>query len=277
MRLPVLVVEDDLATRTLLRVVLNRAGFEVDVIGSASDVMTLLSEVTYSALLFDLYMHGVSGHELLALLAVTQPKMLPRVVVVSSAPKQDLERIRRLFANVRVIRKPFELEELIAAVSDAAGATATPPQRNVPVEFCRRSIISGAKAGVVLTPASDGLHFDLAFSYGYSKAMLEPFVPAVIDSPYPVCLAYRHGRAIWLASLSAASSEYPTIAPVLQANQSHALAAVPLVFDGRTVGVVGWSFREPRPFESEERRHFEDIAGLVARELTASSAKAWAS
>ena len=45
MRPSVLVVEDDLATRNLLRVVLNRYEFDVDALGSSVDVMMLLSSV----------------------------------------------------------------------------------------------------------------------------------------------------------------------------------------------------------------------------------------
>src|SRR5712692_6510111 len=119
MRPAVLVVEDDLATRTLLDVVLTRSGFEVDLVSTGTDVITLLSSVRYSALVFDLYMRGTSGHDLLSLLAAKIPEVLPRVVVVSSAPKQELERVRQLYPTVRALRKPLELIELLGNVTTA--------------------------------------------------------------------------------------------------------------------------------------------------------------
>src|SRR6476661_956399 len=88
MRPSILVVEDDIATRTLLTVLMERSGFEVDAIGSGSDAVTLLSSVPYSTLLFDLQLPGTSGHEILAFLEVNDPEMIPHAVVVSSSSPQ---------------------------------------------------------------------------------------------------------------------------------------------------------------------------------------------
>jgi CheY-like chemotaxis protein len=273
MRPSVLVVEDDLATRTLLRVVLNRSGFEVDQVSSGTDVITLLSAVPYSALLFDLYMRETSGHELLATLFAMKPEVLARVVVVSAAPLQELKSISELYPMVRVLRKPFELAELLGAV-EAATAGAEQPARELAAEFCRRSILSGAKAGVVQIPASDGVHLNIAMSYGYTAAMLDSFVKLPIDTPYPICAAYRRQRPVWFASLTTASVEYPVLKPVWEANESHALAALPLIGDAKCLGVAGWSFREARSFTEDERKRFEEIAAFLASEIATLSSMA---
>ncbi len=271
MRPAVLVVEDDLATRTLLSVVLNRSGFEVDLLSSGTDVITLVSNVHYSAVLFDLYMRGTSGHALLASILTTMPEMLPRVVVVSAAPRQELERVRELYPMICVLHKPFELEELIVAVERVA---VEPPSRDAAAEFCRRSIINGAKAGVALVPAPDATQLNIAMSFGYSGGgALDPFSSMALDAPYPVCAAYRHQRPIWFASLTLASAEYPLLTSVWETNHSHALAALPLMNDGQCVGVAGWAFRDAQPFAAE-RRPFEEIAAFLATELAASSSTA---
>jgi CheY-like chemotaxis protein len=273
MRPAVLVVEDDLATRTLLRVVLNRSGCEVDQVSSGTDVLTLLSAVPYSALLFDLYMRETSGHELLATLFATKPEMLARVVVVSAAPLQELESISELYPMVRVLRKPFELTELIGAV-EAATADVEQPARELAAEFCRRSILNGAKAGIVRIPAPDATHLDIAMSYGYTAAMLDPFTKLTIDAPLPICAAYRRQRPVWFASLTMASAEYPMLKPVWEANQSRALAALPLLDDGKCIGVAGWTFRDARTFAADERKRFEEIAEFLASEIAALSSAA---
>jgi CheY-like chemotaxis protein len=273
MRPAVLVVEDDLATRTLLRVVLNRSGFEVDQVSSGTDVLTLLSAVPYSALLFDLYMRETSGHELLATLFTTKPEVLARVVVVSAAPLQELENVSELYPMLRVLRKPFELAELIGAV-EAAAAAAEQPMRDLAAEFCRRSILNGAKAGIVRIPARDAPHLNIAMSYGYTAAMLDSYVTLAIDAPLPICAAYRRQRPVWFASLTVASAEYPMLKPVWEANQSHALAALPLIDDGKCVGVAAWSFREARTFTADERKRFEEIAEFLASEIAALSSMA---
>ena len=203
MRPSVLVVEDDLATRNLLRVVLNRYEFDVDALGSSVDVMMLLSSVDYSALLFDLYLHGTSGYELIASLFESRPDILSRIVVVSSAPKQELDAIRQKHPMICVLRKPFELYELVDAVKRAAVDTST---RDLSAEFCRRSIVTGAKAGAVRTPSADGARLNVAMSFGYTTAMLDPYASVAIDEPYPVCTAYRRQRAVWFASVNLASA-----------------------------------------------------------------------
>jgi GAF domain-containing protein len=47
---------------------------------------------------------------------------------------------------------------------------------------------------------------------------------------------------------------------VWEANQSRAVAALPLRRDGRIIGAVGWSFRSPRLFSEEEQQIFLEIA-----------------
>ncbi len=266
MRPAVLVVEDDAATRTLLNVVLKRAGFEVDVIANGSDALPLLTFVDYSALTFDLYMRGLSGYDLLAFVASNRPNLLKRIVIVSSAPVAELTTLREQFAPVRVLSKPFELQDLLGAVSEAASGI-QPVARDVAADFCRRSILSGAKSGVALTPRADGTHFDIAISYGYSPEMLDRFVPISIDDPYPLTAAYRLGRSVWLSSVTAAESQYPLLGSMWREHQSYAIAAVPLILEDRPVGVAGWSFREPRAFDTDDQKRFTEIADLLAREF----------
>lgn len=266
MRPAVLVVEDDAATRTLLNVVLTRAGFDVDVIANGSDALPLLTAVDYSALTFDLYMRGLSGHDLLAFVASKRPGLLNRIVVVSSAPAAELATLRDKFPAVRVLRKPFELPDLLGAVSEAASGI-EPSARDVAAEFCRRSILCGAKSGVALTPRNDGTHFDIAISFGYSPEMLDRFVPISIDDPYPLTAAYRLRRGVWLSSVTAAEAQYPLLVSVWRDHQSYALAAVPLILENRPVGVAGWSFSEPRPFDANDQKRFWEIADLLARDF----------
>lgn len=276
MRPSALVVEDDSAIGTLFTVLLNRAGFDVDVISSGSDALTLLSSVRYSAFLFDLMLPGNSGQDLLEFLDKTAPEEMHRVVIVSSAPRKELDGVGQRYSQIRTLRKPFDLEELTeAAIAAAEGAKIA--ARTVAEEFCRLSIINGAKAGVALIADGDGSHLNVAMSFGYSRAMIEPFVPLAVDAIVPIAVAFRHERAVWLASQSIAAAQYPALASVWEANRSYALAAIPLIRNGKAFGTVGWSFREPRPFSDTERQRFEAIAAFLSRELDARDATAQAS
>lgn len=273
MRPAVLVVEDDAAIQTLLTVLLNRVGFDVDVIGSGSDAMTLLSAVRYSALLFDLHLPHSSGHDVLEYLDGKTPDVIPHIVVVSSAPNQELDRVRSRYSAINVLRKPFDVQHLTDAVI-AAAANSVPVPRDASAEFCRLSIINGAKAGVILTPDAERRNLRVAMSFGHSAEMIERFRSVPCDGPFPACLAFRHGQPVWMASLS---DEYPMLTPIFQADQSRALAAVPLLANGEIHGAAGWTFREPRSFTAEDRNRFEEIAAFMAKELQSMAAKPKAS
>ena len=268
MRPSVLVVEDDIATRTLLTVLLERSGFDVDAIGSGSDAVTLLSSVRYSTLLFDLQLPDTSGHEILAFLEVRDPEMIPHAVVISSSNPQELERVRQRYPETVVIRKPFDLKDLTDAVSRAATNRDHGP-RDLTAEFCRLSIVSGAKAGVVFIADSEAAKLNLVGSFGYSMDVIDQFIPVDANAPYPACNAYRRGAPVWLDSPAAASNEYPDLATVFRTHHSYALAAIPLERDGKVFGAAGWTFREPRRFTEQERHRFEAIATILSSELAA--------
>jgi CheY-like chemotaxis protein len=246
-------------------VLLNRAGLDVDAIGSGAHAVTLLSDVSYSALLFDLQLPGASGHDILAHLEANDPETIAHSVVVSSSTAKELDRVRAHYAQTPVIRKPFDLEDLTEAVVRAADRDHKP--RDIAAEFCRLSIVHGAKAGVVFVAEGDEAQLSVVRSFGYPPDMIERFMPLTTDAPYPICAAYRSGSPVWLNSAVTAASEYPSLQPVFRANQSYALAAIPLMRNGKVFGAAGWSFRDPRPFSEQERQHFEAIATILASEL----------
>ena len=264
MRPTLLVVEDDPATRTLLSVLMHRCGLDADVVSNGNDAVTLLSRVPYAAVLTDLYVPGKSGAELLTFIQANSPELLPHSIVLSSAPRREMDHMAD-FAGVRVMSKPFDLDELTNAVMSAVGGT-VPPPLGLGEEFCRRSVLSGAKAGVVFQ-AVDRSHLGIAISYGYPPGMISRFTVIDIDAPYPACEAFRRGRGVWLPSWALAGKDYPLLSTVWNENESYALAALPLVKDGTVFGAAGWSFRTPRPFAVAERDRFEEIAAYLSHEL----------
>jgi CheY-like chemotaxis protein len=255
-----LVVENDGGTRKLLDAVLSRAGFEVDLVGGGADAILLLGTIDYDIILLDLLFPGGSGEDVLRFLAEHRPAAVPNVLVMSSAPDHIIDNVRRQWSDVRTLRKPFDLADLFRHAESAARPR---PLAVTPAEkFCRRSVCAGAKAGVVVRRRDDIV--DLVTSYGYAPGVAESWYPAPISSAWPICAAMRNARPVWLASLTLAQPEYPLLVPVLQEDQSRAVAAVPLLRDGIVIGAAGWSFREPRLFNEAEQRSFAAIADLAA-------------
>jgi CheY-like chemotaxis protein len=259
-----LVIESDGGTRRLLDVLLSRLGLEVDLVASGTDALLLLERVEYDLIFTDLRIPGRSGMEILEWMARERPESLERTIALSSGPPLQLDEVRQRWPSARAIRKPFELNEITEAAARASARPPRPPA-TIPEEFTRRSVRAGAKAGVVLQ--GGGPHLQAILSFGYTPAQIEAFMPLMIDSPFPICAAARHRRAVWMASLALASNDYPALVPVWKKNESRALAAVPLVRDGELLGVIGWAFREPRLFSEPEQQTFLAIAQVVNDEL----------
>jgi CheY-like chemotaxis protein len=260
MRPIALVVEKDPGTRKLLEVVLSRLGFDVDVVAIPSDALVLLDTIDYDLLLVELLFPAASGLEVLSWLEANRPGALSRAAIVSGAPPRELGRAAAKWPSVAIVRKPFELTEVIELVrSRSAGE----PRRKGSVleELARRAVRAGAKAGVVVSLAGGSV--EPIATFGYKPVVLEPFIPLTFDADVPLCAAMRSREAVWLASLTIAAKDYPALVDVWRNNGSRALCAVPLFRDERIAGAVGFSFREPRMFGERERETFASIAALA--------------
>ena len=110
---PILVVEDDIPTQNLLRAVLRRYGFDADVAADGREAIGKLQTGAYAAVVLDVMMPGVGGSEVVEFVgAMSSP--VPVVVCSAAGPKA----LAALEVDVvkAIIRKPFEIDELIATV-----------------------------------------------------------------------------------------------------------------------------------------------------------------
>ena len=258
-----LVVENDSGTRRLLEIFLRRESFDADAVATGNEALLLLERVDYSAVVLDLLIPGRTGRDVLADIAARRPALLERIVVISSATEAHLRDVHGRYPQVAVLRKPFDLAELLVAVQERVARHASPQPGDLTQAFLRRSVVVGAKAGLILRREDDTL--ELVSAFGYRPGVIEPFFPLSPDAPYPICAAVRHARPVWLPALNgAAAAEYPMLVPIWRENGTSALAAVPVVDGGRAAGVLGWSFSEPRGFEAPEQAHLTAIADETA-------------
>jgi len=120
----ILVVDDDQATRHVLRKVLTGAGFSASVAKDGIDGLKALKSNRYDLLLLDVWMPRMTGLELLAKLRATKAR--PRVVVMTSddTPQTVLETVRE--KAFEYVQKPVEALALLQTVREALAA-AEPP------------------------------------------------------------------------------------------------------------------------------------------------------
>lgn len=114
----VLVVDDDQAIRTLLTTVLTRKGFSVETAQNGEEAIGVIAGREFAAIVLDLMMPKADGFEVIEHLERTVPDRLRRcVIVLTAVASRDLRKLdeKQVF---RVIRKPFDLNELVGAVTE---------------------------------------------------------------------------------------------------------------------------------------------------------------
>jgi two-component system chemotaxis response regulator CheY len=115
----ILVVEDSVSTRSLVRAILEDATFSVAVgpvevteAQSGFDAMRLLPRTRYDLIITDINMPDVNGLELIHFIRRSeQYRSTPLVIISTQATERDVERGRKLGADAYV-PKPFSPERL---------------------------------------------------------------------------------------------------------------------------------------------------------------------
>lgn len=117
--LPVLVVDDDDAIRSLVVRVLRREQYETAEAAHGGQALERLRERPFAAMILDLMMPVMNGIEVIRYLETHDDAGAPCVIVVSAAAERELQQIQSASVHA-VLRKPFELPALIAAVRDCS-------------------------------------------------------------------------------------------------------------------------------------------------------------
>ena len=120
----ILVVDDDQATRHVLKKVLTSAGFSASVAKDGVEALKALKTKRYDLLLLDVWMPRMNGLELLGKLRATKAR--PRVIVMTSdeAPQTLLQAVRE--QAFKYVHKPVEALALLRTVREVMAA-AEPP------------------------------------------------------------------------------------------------------------------------------------------------------
>ena len=114
-RVRVLIVDDEPAICKALKVALGRAGFDAIAAQSGDSALTVLSLEPVDVLLLDLRIPDTRGDVVFELAAATHPHLRHQTLFRTG----DIsDRAHRLIQSCKcpVIKKPFELRELIAAI-----------------------------------------------------------------------------------------------------------------------------------------------------------------
>jgi two-component system chemotaxis sensor kinase CheA len=113
-----LIVDDSVTTRTLLRTVLESAGYNVTAVRDGVEALeALLSEPRYALVISDVDMPRMDGLQLLAQIrADARTTRLPVVLVTGRASEQDRFRAGELGADAYIVKGSFDQDRLLATL-----------------------------------------------------------------------------------------------------------------------------------------------------------------
>ena len=126
----VLLIDDDPAVRGLLAALMTREGLAHESASDGDEAIGRLRRRDYDAIVLDLLLPSRNGFEVLRFLKAERPHLLPRVVVITAANESTLREFHDRKRVAALLRKPFDIEELSAAVRRARPAPSdggTPP------------------------------------------------------------------------------------------------------------------------------------------------------
>jgi two-component system NtrC family sensor kinase len=111
----ILVVDDEAPIRDAVATYFRSLGHVVDVVGTGRDAVTRAASVTYDAVMLDLRLSDITGHEVLAQLR--QLGREPgRVVFVTGDTQSEAAHLALNASGHPIVSKPFLLDELAAVV-----------------------------------------------------------------------------------------------------------------------------------------------------------------
>ena len=124
----ILVIEDDLEVREMLRDILEHGGYEVDEASDGEEGLKLFREKQADLIITDIIMPKKEGIETITDLRVEFPDV--KVIAMSGGgrlgPEPYLEVAKGFGAN-RIIMKPFTTAEILNAVQELLGRPSEEP------------------------------------------------------------------------------------------------------------------------------------------------------
>lgn len=114
----ILVAEDDKFLSSAYRFKLTKAGFDVQVVGDGSELLTAIGNEIPDLILLDLVMPVMDGFTALEnIRSNPRFKLVPIIVASNLGQKEDVDRTRELGATDFVIKSDMSLDNLISKIN----------------------------------------------------------------------------------------------------------------------------------------------------------------
>jgi DNA-binding response OmpR family regulator len=111
-----LIIEDDVPLANALKKVLEKNGFDVDIVDDGEKAIDFIMQKTYDLYLIDINLPNLDGHKLLKIIK-NKNKDAIVVMITASAEIEDIEKAYK-FGCDEYIKKPFHAKELLIRINN---------------------------------------------------------------------------------------------------------------------------------------------------------------
>jgi signal transduction histidine kinase/PAS domain-containing protein len=165
-----------------------------------------------------------------------------------------------------------DFERTSQRMAQLQAVTAAFSQALTPAEVCavivEQSIsLQGAVGGMIATFTETRDQLKIVYAQGYPPEIVNAWATIPLNAPTPVTAAIRRGEPLWLETISEKLAIFPELQQAQSVTGNGALAALPLIASGKTLGGWGLSFARERSFSQEERAFLQALSQQCAQAL----------
>lgn len=288
----ILVIDDSEEIREFLQLVLERAGYRVQVAADGREGLEAVRELHPHLIITDISMPVMDGFEFLVRLRSDFPPPLPPVIVCSGFDGTAEEALR--LGAVQFVAKPIEPDSLLVVVQQTLRGQPTGPsdaQRERAAVAMARTRAAAAAARMHATLKEQAPSFQRSVPL-FAQWVADYFatapagvvlvdggnvrVAAVSQDSFVAAGTLLPAQLLFATGLLAAGTSFVMPAsfdrfrgPYVETLGLEFVVAVPLVFEGVPIGAVGLFDREGHPFGAEDLAILEGIGRNSSRALRA--------
>lgn len=111
-----LIIDDDLGVRGVLKAMLERAGYEVVACGSGAEGLQLARALRPDLVLLDIEMPGMNGFDVCSLMKTDTVLSAVPVVIMTGRPVDGVPARAQAVGAVDLLSKPFERDSLLTKI-----------------------------------------------------------------------------------------------------------------------------------------------------------------
>lgn len=175
----------------------------------------------------------------------------------------------RLYETERRLRKQAEAstERLLRLQTLTAAFCDTQTLKDVvDVVALREFVPMGVHLGVIALHSEDKKTLELIGHYAIPPILDERYLRVQMDTALPITDTVRTGKPIWIPTAAAYAQAYLHAAEdILPHTQTQAMAALPLIIEGKVIGAIGMSFSEPQAFTNADCAFMMAVAQQCAQ------------